>query len=83
MWRVKKRRECFEKNWPTQVAFAALITLQAAFAYFFWLAYGTMAFLLGPLRTWSTVLSAFLWYQAVTLPDHCLRYVVHCLNLFV
>lgn len=73
MWRIKGRKVCFKDSWPSQTAFGALIALQMMFAYFFWLAYGTMAFFLGPLRTWSTLLSAFLWYQAVTLPDYCLR----------
>ncbi|MPC58595.1 Transmembrane protein 62 [Portunus trituberculatus] len=36
-------------------------------AFFFWLAYGTMALFLGPLRTWSAVLGLILWYQAATV----------------
>ncbi|CAG2066277.1 unnamed protein product [Timema podura] len=53
--------------------FVVLIGLQMMFAYFFWLAYGTMAFLLGPLRSWSIVLAVVLWHQANTLPEYCLR----------
>ncbi|XP_067009565.1 transmembrane protein 62 isoform X2 [Anabrus simplex] len=53
--------------------FLAVVVLQMMFAYSFWLAYGTMAFILGPLRTWSVVLAIILWYQACTLPDKCLR----------
>ncbi|KAJ4435764.1 hypothetical protein ANN_18383, partial [Periplaneta americana] len=52
--------------------FVVILTLQMAFAYFFWLAYGTMAFLLGPLRTWSVLLGMALWYQATNLPEKTL-----------
>ena len=44
-------------------------------AYLFWLAYGTLAFILGPLRTWSLVLAAVLWYNAIYLPEKCTRWV--------
>lgn len=42
-------------------------------AFFFWLAYGTMALFLGPLRTWSAVLGLILWYQAATIHKDLLR----------
>jgi len=48
------------------VPFVVVLTVQLDFAYFFWLAYGTMAFLLGPLRTWSVLLGVVLWHQATT-----------------
>ena len=73
MWQIRGKKESLRNNWPSQTAFAVLVTLQTVFAYFFWLAYGTMAFIIGPLRTWSTILSILLWYQAAYLPDHCLR----------
>ncbi|KAK3863323.1 hypothetical protein Pcinc_030893 [Petrolisthes cinctipes] len=50
-----------------------LVTVQMITAYFFWLAYGTMALVLGPLRTWSAFLGLFLWYQATTLPRSAFR----------
>ncbi|PSN33115.1 hypothetical protein C0J52_15540 [Blattella germanica] len=53
--------------------FVVILTLQMAFAYFFWLAYGTMAFLLGPLRTWSVLLGIILWHQVTILPEKSLR----------
>ncbi|RZC39664.1 transmembrane protein 62 [Asbolus verrucosus] len=42
-------------------------------AYLFWMAYGTLAFILGPLRTWSVILAAILWYNAIYLPERCTR----------
>ncbi|CAH0750252.1 unnamed protein product [Diatraea saccharalis] len=56
------------KNLP----FIFLLSIQLLLAYFFWLEYGTMAFLLGPLRTWSVPLSILLWYKICTLPpEYC------------
>lgn len=43
------------------------IVIQALFAYSFWLAYGTMAFIVGPLRTWSVFMAFMLWITAATL----------------
>ncbi|KAE8751912.1 hypothetical protein FOCC_FOCC001389 [Frankliniella occidentalis] len=71
--KIKGKPEKFKDTWLSQTVFAALLTFQTMLAYMFWLAYGTMAFILGPLRTWSTIMSVFLWYQVVTLPDHCLK----------
>lgn len=50
-----------------------IITSQMISAYFFWLAYGTMALLLGPLRTWSAIVGLVLWYQAATAHKNLLR----------
>ncbi|KAG8240349.1 hypothetical protein J437_LFUL000824 [Ladona fulva] len=61
------KRFCF--HFP----FVVIVSLQVMFAYFFWLAYGTMAFLLGPLRTWSIALGIVLWQYAINLPEKCLR----------
>lgn len=56
------------KNLP----FIFLLSIQLLLAYFFWLEYGTMAFMFGPLRTWSVFLSILLWYKIWTLPpDYC------------
>lgn len=53
--------------------FLVMFTMQLFMAYFFWSAYGTMAFVLGPLRTWSCVLALVLWQQALNLPEKCTR----------
>ncbi|CAH0560338.1 unnamed protein product [Brassicogethes aeneus] len=53
--------------------FALIFTMQVIMAYLFWLAYGTMAFFLGPLRTWSIILALFLYYEALFLPEKCTR----------
>lgn len=53
--------------------FFILFTMQVFMAYFFWLAYGTLAFILGPLRTWSLVLAAVLYYQALHLNEKNIR----------
>lgn len=56
------------KNLP----FITLLSIQLLLAYFFFLEYGTLSFLLGPLRTWSVALSILLWYKTLTLPpDYC------------
>lgn len=51
--------------------FIGVLTLQVIMAYFFWLAYGTLAFLLGMLRTWSIVLAVILWVLTLRLPERC------------
>lgn len=56
----------------SHIPFCILFTLQAIMAYMFWLAYGTLAFILGPLRTWSVILAAILYYFALKLPEKCL-----------
>ncbi|KAF2894815.1 hypothetical protein ILUMI_11361 [Ignelater luminosus] len=53
--------------------FIVILSIQLLMAYFFWLAYGTLAFLLGPLRTWSVVIALVLWHQALVLPERCTR----------
>ncbi|XP_041986465.1 transmembrane protein 62-like [Aricia agestis] len=56
------------KNLP----FILVLTIQLLLAYFFWLEYGTMSFIFGPLRTWSIALNILLWYKTLTLPpDYC------------
>ncbi|CAG9858616.1 unnamed protein product [Phyllotreta striolata] len=53
--------------------FSVVFVMQVIMAYLFWLAYGTTAFLLGPLRTWSLILAAVLYWQALNLPEKCTR----------
>ncbi|XP_050347004.1 transmembrane protein 62-like [Nymphalis io] len=60
------------KNMP----FIFLLSIQLLLAYFFWLEYGTISFLFGPLRTWSVVLSTLLWYKTLTLPSEYCRYLI-------
>ncbi|XP_014363617.2 transmembrane protein 62 isoform X1 [Papilio machaon] len=56
------------KNLP----FIFLLSIQLLLAYFYWLEYGTLAFIFGPLRTWSVFLNILLWYKTLTLPpDYC------------
>lgn len=63
----------FYKKVKLHLPFVILMSLQIFMAYFFWLAYGTLAFVLGPLRTWSIILAAILWRQALSYPDRCIR----------
>lgn len=51
--------------------------MQTCMAYFFWLAYGTLATILCPLRTWSIFFAIMLWHQVDTMPYSCLRYVLY------
>ncbi|XP_060803616.1 transmembrane protein 62-like isoform X2 [Amyelois transitella] len=56
----------------SNLPFIFLLSIQLLLAYFFWLEYGTMAFVFGPLRTWSIPLNIILWYKTWNLPlDHC------------
>ncbi|KAJ8922672.1 hypothetical protein NQ315_007704 [Exocentrus adspersus] len=55
------------------VPFFIVFSLQMTMAYLFWLAYGTLAFLLGPLRTWSLILAGVLYYQLLNLPERCIK----------
>ncbi|KAL7637800.1 UNVERIFIED_CONTAM: hypothetical protein RMT77_011412 [Armadillidium vulgare] len=57
------------------VSYLSLIVMQAMNAYFFWLAYGTMALILGPLRTWAVFLGLLMWCHASRLKEEDLRVV--------
>ncbi|CAH2230975.1 jg3446 [Pararge aegeria aegeria] len=59
------------KNLP----FIFILSIQLLLAYFFWLEYGTLSFMFGPLRTWSVALSILLWYKTLTLPPELCRYL--------
>lgn len=48
--------------------FVLILSVQLLLAYFFWLEYGSLAFFLGVLRTWSIALNSYLWYKTLTLP---------------
>lgn len=53
--------------------FIVLLSIQLLLAYYFWLEYGTLSFVLSPLRTWSIFLSITLWYKILTLPHEYIR----------
>ncbi|KAF2887087.1 hypothetical protein ILUMI_19086 [Ignelater luminosus] len=53
--------------------FIVILSIQLVIASFFWLAYGALAFLLGPLPTWSIVIALVLWHLALVLPEQCTR----------
>lgn len=59
--------------------FFIIIAVEVILAIFFWNAYGTLAFLLGPFRTWSVVMNAVLWHVARNIPDNCLRLALNSL----
>lgn len=61
------------KKFLVNIPFIFIWSLQMLLAYFFWLEYGNLAFLCGPLRSWSLLLSILLWYKISTLPpDYCM-----------
>ena len=59
--------------------FAIVVSIQVICAYFFLLAYGTLAFFLGPLRTWSIILALILWRSCNNLKENSFRY--GCLHI--
>ncbi|KZC13997.1 Transmembrane protein 62 [Dufourea novaeangliae] len=81
--RVDKRLQSFNKPGHKSVSkvcilwqhlpITLLVIMQVSMAYFFWLAYGTLATVLCPLRTWSILLAIMLWHQVNTMPQSCLR----------
>ncbi|CAG9823206.1 unnamed protein product [Phaedon cochleariae] len=68
-----ERKETLTRKICRHMPFTVIFSIQVIMAYLFWLAYGTMAFFLGPLRTWSLLLAAILYYQALHLPEKCIR----------
>ncbi|KAG8035777.1 hypothetical protein G9C98_001433 [Cotesia typhae] len=69
---IRKSSSIFSIFWAN-LPFLLLIMMQTSMTYFFWLAYGTLATILCPLRTWSIILALVVWYQVYTLPNHCLK----------
>lgn len=60
------------KRLINNLPFVFLLSIQFLLAYFFWLEYGTMCLIFGPLRTWSIALSILLWYKTLNLPpEYC------------
>ncbi|MCL4116406.1 UNVERIFIED_CONTAM: hypothetical protein GTU68_024497, partial [Idotea baltica] len=63
---MNQNESFFQLVWR-HVSYFSLIVMQAMNAYFFWLAYGTMALVLGPLRTWAAFLGVWMWYSTIYL----------------
>lgn len=55
------------------VPFALIVAVEVVLAVFFWNAYGPLAFVCGPFRTWSVVLHVVLWWIARRVPDESIR----------
>lgn len=72
----KKPSDKLYVNILKQMPFIIVLTIQSVLAYFFWLAYGTLALVIGPLRSWSIILNVYLWYKAITLPAKYTRFVI-------
>ncbi|XP_057655925.1 transmembrane protein 62-like isoform X1 [Diorhabda carinulata] len=67
------KKQSIKKLICRHLPFSVIFLMQVIMAYLFWLAYGSLAFLLGPLRTWSLVLAGILYYQSLRLPEKCIR----------
>lgn len=68
-----QRASSFSLRKMSQVPFCLIMSVEVLLAIFFGLAYGTVAFLLGPFRTYSVILNFVLWYMARNVPDQCLQ----------
>lgn len=53
--------------------FVLIVAVEVVLAIFFWYAYGMLAFLCGPFRTWSVVLHIVLWWTARHVPEQSVR----------
>ncbi|KAK9508223.1 hypothetical protein O3M35_007931 [Rhynocoris fuscipes] len=53
--------------------FIVILVLQLGMAYAFWLAYGTMSVILGPIRLWPILLTIWACYHANTIPLRKIR----------
>lgn len=53
--------------------FVLIVAVEVVLAVFFWNAYGALAFVCGPFRTWSVVLHVALWWMARHVPEQSLR----------
>lgn len=39
--------------------------------------YGTLAFFMNPIKTWSVIAAVILWQLAIHMPEHCFRHQMH------
>ncbi|KAL5279472.1 TMEM62 family protein [Megaselia abdita] len=69
----KTFRSFLKKVNLSHLNFVMVILMELVLAGIFWWAYGTLAFVIGPLRTWSVVLHIILFYLAVSLPIEKMR----------
>ncbi|XP_055598866.1 transmembrane protein 62-like [Uranotaenia lowii] len=68
----EKKLNCAAASWAN-LPFILIMAVELILALIFWNAYGTLAFIITPLRTWSIVLNIVLWYQSKNVPEKCLR----------
>ncbi|KAK5643227.1 hypothetical protein RI129_007072 [Pyrocoelia pectoralis] len=68
---IQKRKLSYVTKLTLHLPFLMVIILQLIMAYNFWLAYGTLAFIIGPLRTWSIIIAIGLWIMMLSLPEDC------------
>ncbi|XP_058450180.1 transmembrane protein 62-like [Malaya genurostris] len=68
----EKKLNFLAASWQN-LPFILIMTVELLLALIFWNAYGTLAFMITPLRTWSILLNLLLWYQSKNLPMKCLR----------
>lgn len=57
----------------SQAPFFFIIAVELLLSIFFGMAYGAVAFFIGPFRTWSVILNFLLWYMSRNVPDHCYK----------
>lgn len=69
---AEKKLSFLAATWQN-LPFLLIMLVELVLALIFWNAYGTLAFIITPLRTWSIVLNLILWYQSKNLPEKCLR----------
>lgn len=69
---VTRKRTRFQSFWP-HLPFILIITVELALAVFYFIAYGSVSFVLGPIRTWSVILHMILFHQAYNLKPKSLR----------
>lgn len=69
---AEKKLNFLASTWQN-LPFILIMMVELLLALIFWNAYGTLAFIITPLRTWSIVLNLLLWYQSKNLPEKCLR----------
>lgn len=68
---IQKRKLPYFTKLTLHLPFLMVIIVQLITAYNFWLAYGTLAFIIGPLRTWSIIIAIGLWIMMLSLPEDC------------
>lgn len=57
----------------SQAPFFFILAVELLLSIFFGMAYGAVAFFIGPFRTWSVILNFLLWYMSRNIPDQCYK----------